>query len=308
MTIEEMEATLADLGIKVIGTRGWEVQGECPAHEERTGHPDRNPSWYINADSGAHICFSCGFKGNLYSLVAYVRGVPLYQVTDWANTNLNLVARLMRLTEPKKVQEEEVVRVTESMLGAFVDAPDESLIARGLSREATNHYGIRWDRHRGNWIIPVRHVYGSLLGWQEKGFSTRYFNNHPKGMKKGKALFGYQQYSSGDMIVVESPLDVVRLASLGITGGVATFGCSISIEQLSAIRGADRIIFALDNDEAGRVASRDMLNRCRELKAEAWFFNYAGLDVKDVGAMSRSEVVLGLQSAQHMIRGEKATA
>ena len=54
MTIEEMEATLADLGIKVIGARGWEVQGECPAHEERTGHPDRNPSWYINADSGAH--------------------------------------------------------------------------------------------------------------------------------------------------------------------------------------------------------------------------------------------------------------
>ena len=298
MTIEEMEATLADLGIKIIGARGWEVQGECPAHEERTGHPDRNPSWYINADSGAHICFSCGFKGNLYSLVAYVRGVPLDQATDWANTNLNLVARLMRLTEPEKVQEEEVVRVTESMLGAFVDAP----------REATNHYGIRWDRHRGNWIIPVRHVYGSLLGWQEKGFSTRYFNNHPKGMKKGKALFGYQQYSSGDMIVVESPLDVVRLASIGITGGVATFGCSISIEQLSAIRGADRIIFAFDNDEAGRVASRDMLNRCRELKAEAWFFNYAGIDVKDAGAMSRSEVVLGLQNAQHMIRGEKALA
>jgi len=306
MTVEEMEETLASLGIKVIGSRGWEVQGECPAHEERTGHKDRNPSWYINADSGAHICFSCGFKGNLYSLVAYVQGVPLDQATDWANTNLGLLSRLMRLTEPEKEdKQEDTIRVTESMLSAFVDVPAEALQARGLTREAANVYNIRWDRHKGNWIIPVRHVYGQLLGWQEKGFSTRYFNNYPKGMKKAKSLFGYQEYKSGDLIVVESPLDVVRLASIGITGGVATYGCTISIEQLSAIRGADRIIFALDNDEAGKAASRDMYTRCRELKTEAWFFNYDGVDVKDVGAMSRSEVIHGLDNAQHMIHGER---
>jgi len=51
-----------------------------------------------------------------------------------------------------------------------------------------------------------------------------------------------------------------------------------------------------------------MIIRCRELKAEAWFFNYKDTDVKDVGAMSRAEVVSGLQNAQHMIRGEKAIA
>lgn len=305
MTVEEMEETLDGLGIKVVGTRGWEVQAECPGHEERTGHKDRNPSWYINADSGAHICFSCGFKGSLYSLVAYVRGVPLDQATDWANTNLNLVARLMRLTEPEKELQEETVRVTESMLSAFIDVPDDALKARGLTREAADLYNIRWDRHRNNWIIPVRNLTGQLIGWQEKGFSNRYFNNHPKGMKKGKALFGYEQYKSGDMIVVESPLDVVRLASIGITGGVATFGCSISTEQLSAIRGADRVIFALDNDEAGKIASRDLFSRCRELKTEAWFFNYGEIDVKDVGAMSKAEVVSGIENAQHMIHGER---
>lgn len=305
MTVEEMEATLVGLGIEVIGTRGWEVQAACPGHEERTGHADRNPSWYINADSGAHICFSCGFKGNLYSLVSYLRGVPLEEAKEFTRSHYNLTERMMRLLEPEAPKEEERVIVTESMLSAFVDVPDEALLARGLTREAANFYRIRWDRHRNNWIIPVRHVRGHLLGWQEKGFTTRYFNNHPKGMKKGQSLFGYDEYKSGDMIVVESPLDVVRLASIGISGGVATYGCTISIEQLNAIRGADRIIFALDNDEAGKASSRDLFQRCRELKAEAWFFNYGTIDVKDVGAMSRAEVIAGLDNAKHMIHADR---
>ena len=57
MTIEEMEDTLERLGIEVVSTRGSEIQGYCPAHVERTGHEDRNPSWWINSDTGAHICF-----------------------------------------------------------------------------------------------------------------------------------------------------------------------------------------------------------------------------------------------------------
>ena len=151
----------------------------------------------------------------------------------------------------------------------------------------------------------MRDTKSELLGWQEKGYKNRYFNNHPKGMKKGKSLFGYKQYENGDMIVVESPLDVVRLASIGIKGGVATYGCSITDDQLRAIRGGDRVIFALDNDDAGRAASKDMFQRCLLLNTEAWFFNYAGIDVKDVGAMSRDEVLSGLSNARHMSRGER---
>ena len=60
MTVEEMEDTLARLEIAVTSIRGVEIQALCPAHFERTGKEDHNPSWYINADTGAHICFSCG--------------------------------------------------------------------------------------------------------------------------------------------------------------------------------------------------------------------------------------------------------
>lgn len=307
MTVEEMESVLETLGIKAIGSRGVEIQAECPGHEERTGHKDRNPSWYINADSGAHICFSCGFKGNIYSLTSYLNGAPIDFEVNEEEASIKLSGRLFKLLHPEEIKKEQDSHpITESMLSAFITPPDEALISRGLSKVAAESYELLWDRLRGNWIIPVRNPKGALLGWQEKGYRVRYFNNYPKGMKKGKSLFGYKQYASGDMVVVESPLDVIRLASVGITGAVATYGCSITGDQLELIRGADRVIFALDNDDAGKAASHDMLTRCLSLNTEAWFFNYDGLDVKDVGAMSRDEIVFGLANARHMTRGVRA--
>lgn len=306
MTIDAMESTLKDLGIKIVGLRNSEIQANCPAHLERTGHEDANPSWFINTDSGAHICFSCGFKGNLYSLISYLKGVPLDQATDWATTNLDLVSRMTKLLEPTvKVSAEKLTNITESMLSAYTDVPDSILLSRGLSPTAAKLYGVKYDPRKNCWIIPVRDANNNLLGWQEKGVLNRYFNNYPKGIKKGHALFGFKEYKGGDMIVVESPLDVVRLASVGVQGGVATFGCGVTADQLRLIKGADRVTFALDNDEAGKVACKDLLQKCMVLRIEAWFFDYSNIKQKDVGDMSRSEIMIGLENAKHMIKGEK---
>jgi len=108
------------------------------------------------------------------------------------------------------------------------------------------------------------------------------------------------------MIVVESPLDVVRLSSIGISGGVATYGVHISNAQLKIIREADEIVFALDNDEAGRAASKKLLELTRPLNFEAWFFDYSQTDRKDIGGMSRAEAITGLQNSRHCVYGEKA--
>jgi DNA primase len=176
-----------------------------------------------------------------------------------------------------------------------------------LSSNAARAYELCWDARHDNWIIPIRDARTEkLLGWQEKGYSKRYFNNTPAKMKKSNSLFGLKQFVGGDMVVVESPLDVVRLASIGITGGVALYGALISLSQLTHIQGADRIIFALDNDEAGRNASKDMVRICREMSMEAWFFNYSHTEMKDVGGMSLDEVRLGISNARHSVHGLKA--
>ena len=46
-----------------------EYKARCPYHFGGTKF-DNNPGWYCNAESGEHICFSCGFKGTL-QILAY---------------------------------------------------------------------------------------------------------------------------------------------------------------------------------------------------------------------------------------------
>jgi len=307
MTFEDMEDQLANLGLEIIDSRGDEINSYCAAHEERTGHIDHNPSWWINADSGAFICFSCGWKGNIFTLVKYITGADLN--SDFKNDPAYMTARFNRLFKEKKPVIEEPTHMTESMLSAFTEVPEHALKARGLTAVACSSHGVLWDERNNNWITVIRDpITHRLLGWQEKGFDRRYFKNVPSGIKKSNALFGYEFYSDGDMIVVESPLDVVRLSSLGILGSVSTFGSMVSDAQFNIIRGAKRIIFAMDNDEAGKSSSMSLLYKARDMGVECWFLDYGALDVKDIGAMSKSEILDCISKAKHSVHGEKAIA
>ena len=310
MTVDEMERLLDELGIEHVGANGSEIQGFCPGHIDRTGHADKNPSWYINAETGAHICFSCEFKGGVNFLVAYKKGFytetgsyDFDQVEEYLKTGGDLSEAFERAVSKKAETFEELVYVSEASLSAFTTPPLEALKSRGLTPQAADEYELLWDTRRNLWVIPIRDLdTGNLLGWQEKGYQDRYFRNQPNGIKKSRALFGYQTYTGGDMIVVESPLDVIRLASIGLTGGVATYGSMVSEHQLKFIKRADRIIFAMDADEAGVLSAHKLLKASKDMGFECWFFNYSDTTMKDVGGMSKSEVLTGLELSRHSVR------
>ena len=108
------------------------------------------------------------------------------------------------------------------------------------------------------------------------------------------------------MIVVESPLDAVKLKSVGIPGGVATFGAVVSEDQIEIMRKAEPLIIAMDNDEAGKKASKFLLDSFRRLGIECWFFNYGDSDKKDIGDMDQNEIDWGLTNAKHCVLGGAA--
>ena len=312
MRLEEMERVLERLKIDVVNSRGDEILALCPGHKEMTGKEDHNPSWWINADTGAHICFSCGFKGSLFSLIAYVQGfkdanglLDYADAKDWLYLSFeNISLGALDDEEEEEPVFKEVADLGESRLALFTLPPAHALKARGLTVEAAEQYELLWDPKYSNWITVIRDPHSNkLLGRQEKGFSRRYFNNYPQGVEKSTTLFGFHNYSGGRMIVVESPLDVVRLASIGIPGGVSTYGSMISNTQVNLIREADDIVFALDNDESGFNASKKMLDLSIHHGFEAWFFSYAHTDMKDIGGMSKSEILTGLANAKHSVHG-----
>jgi DNA primase len=313
-----IEQVLANLSIDIVRARGSEVLALCPMHKSRTGREDHNPSWWINEETGAHICFSCGFKGNIFSLVAEVRELYLgdgldYEAAKQWLANIEeisveeLAERLKRV--PNYVSVEQPIPMSEAKLALFTDPPQWALEKRRLNEESAHRYEVLWGPDN-TWILPIRdpHDY-SLMGWQEKQEGTRVFKNSPAGVKKSKTLFGGHEQNPDMVIVVESPLDAVRISSAGIIGAVSTFGAIVSDAQVKLLRYSDIVIAAFDNpniDEAGRNACAAMVVSARKYGMTLKFFDYSSTGIKDVGDMTDDQVKYGIENAKDSIYGESA--
>jgi len=317
----DVESALLRLGIEVEQRRD-ELLGLCPMHLERTGKQDSNPSWSINAETGVHHCFSCGYKGTLLTLVAEVKDfntqwdrLDFDAAKEWLRSNIEINFELLakQLNEAKEsyVPVQRLLEMSEARLAIFDSVPPQcALDARKLTALACETYGVKWDPRQNAWITPIRHPEtNKLLGWQEKGQLNRYFRNRPMGVEKSRTLFGLDVWQGGTMIVVESPLDVIRLSSLGISGGVSTFGASVSSFQKAEMRKAEKLLIAFDNakiDSAGLKASQEMLEYCRKYGLECKFFNYGESTYKDIGDMPEHEIRTGILRSKHMVYGERA--
>lgn len=306
----DVERVLLSLDLALYAQRGSEVNGLCPMHKKRTGKEDHNPSWWINSETGAHICFSCGYKGNIYTLVSDVRGVDYQDAREYVNDKEDMPIDLLmrRIKElPEYVQPVESIPMSEARLAVYTEVPDIELKKRFLTREAVDSCGVLWDSKNSAWILPIRDAETfSLLGWQEKGARGRFFKNQPAGVKKSKTVFNAQRISEGQpLVVVESPLDAVRLVGLGFNS-VATYGAIINEDQVKIMRRANKVIAAFDNDQAGKKGAEQMHGFARKYGIELSFFNYIGIEVKDVGDMTEVEVLRGIRTARDMIYGKAA--
>jgi len=308
----DIEKVLLSLDISLVSQRGEEVQGLCPMHKARTGKEDHNPSWWINSETGAHICFSCGYKGNIYTLVADIKGMDYFDAKDYVNASpeLDIDVLLKRIRElPQYIPAEEPLTMSEARLAVFTDPPENELRKRFINADSAKHHGILWDTKHNSWILPIRDPNDySLWGWQEKGASGRFFKNQPAGVKKSRTVFGVEVMATDILVVVESPLDVARLASAGVGGAISTYGAILSEEQAKIMRRAEKIIAAFDKDEAGKKACEQMRGYARKYGLELYYFNYTGIDVKDPGDMTVDEIHRGIETARDVIYGKKAYA
>ncbi len=272
-----VEETLVMLGIEYEQAHG-EFKALCPRHKERTGREDHNPSWYISEDKGLHICFSCGYKGNLVSLIADLKGLDYGQAKALVvEARDEVVSSDIRRRLEKAtiwVSRKSDTYLPESSLAEFDRPPSWALCERRLEAEACKEFGVMWS-HDGSWILPIRDPYtDSLMGWQVKSQVTKGFvRNRPKGVKKSETLFGVgvPTTSDQDIWVVESPLDAVRLYGVGINA-MATFGARVSLKQMGLISAYSRIVLGFDNDDAGCQATDEFLRHTRD----------QGLDILEV--------------------------
>jgi hypothetical protein len=215
---------------------------------------------------------------------------------------------MKRLQElPQYIQAEEPIGMSEARLAVYTDPPEIELKKRFLNTESVTAHGVLWDKTNNAWILPIRDPDDfTLWGWQEKGARGRFFKNQPAGVKKSKTVFGIQIMNSvNTLIVVESPLDAVRLTGLG-HNAISTFGAIISEDQAKLMRRAPKLLAAFDNDKAGQSANEQILGFSKKYGMELSYFNYQGIDVKDVGDMTEDQINFGISNSKDMIYGKAA--
>jgi Toprim domain len=288
---------LERLGVEVTGLSESRVFGLCPLHEQRVGRPDSKPSWSIDRGLRVHHCWSCGYKGTLSTLIVDILGGTPAWAATWLRDHARqtAISRARGLSRAKETPLGPVGRhrALEDALKGFEDPPDSALAKRRLERFAVQHYGILWDPSEPAWILPIRRENGELLGYQEKPLRGTPMN-HPRKLRKRETLFGIEHIGGEDfstdlMILVESPLDVVRLYSEGIPGGVSPYGAYTSTEQVAFLRlSYYRILLALDNDEAGWEVTDQLVAQLKGQRVR--ILDYVGTRAKDIGEMTAEEI------------------
>lgn len=286
--MQSIEAVLRELRINYRDI-GDEAEALCPSHEQ--GHP----TWYCNLKTGVHHCFSCGFAGNLASLVSHVLGLTYPEAVIWVNSRVGWArAHHWREDMENTSFAPADFRISEADLAMFTDPPEEKLKARNITLEDARVFGVRWNPEESTWIFPIRDpVTSRLWGWQLK--NDRYFRGYPRGIRKSETLFGLSATEhDGTFVLVESPVDTVRLHAAGIRNGVSSFGVSVSAIQLSLIlRDTEHLVLALDNDRAGVSETARI---CRDAKSISGvrIFSYGDSPAKDPGEMTDKEIQEGM--------------
>lgn len=240
MSAASIEEVLDQLGIQTSSS-GVEISAHCPFHT------DSHPSFSINAESGLWICYQCSRAGTLSMLVEAVGGEGANPVEILREVRHKSVGKT-KAPDPEPAEQPPDPDIVLARYEGFRFPPEWAWSDRKIGREAVEAYGLKWDK---GWVIPIWSPSGEeLWGWQFKRMD--FVSNYPKAVKKSLTLFGLRELTETTVVLVESPLDVVRLATVGVSA-VAAYGAFVSRAQIRLlIEVSDRIILALDSDEEGQ--------------------------------------------------------
>lgn len=291
----DIPGALTDLGI-VHTVSDEEASACCPFHSER------HPSWGISLKTGLWNCFTCGEKGNFAQLVSRLTKQDRNETRRWI-----LERKVRSLTAPDEpvnvAAETDTTKImNEAKLWRFTDPPSWARTRRDISLRACQKYGVLWDEEMDQWITPIRDPdTNEIWGWQAKDELGRYFSNNPRGVQKSRTLFGLACFeratirSESQAIIVESPLDILRLEDAGLSGGLAAFGARVSAEQLRILaRVASSVVLCLDDDRDGQRRTAEIVREFTSIRT--YVFAYPGTG-KDPGEWSVGSIRRGVQHA-----------
>ena len=262
----DVGTVLLDLGIEWVTEINNNCVTQCPWPANHSKNDD-HPSFSVNLETGAWICYAgCG-KGSLKQLVQQIGFIDKWDVDNWLLSKAGTVHYDWsgEFQWPVKVEStvSEVEKIAQADYALTTNETTSSyFLDRGFTFDTIWKWGIRYDRNLPAIVLPVIDENNTRI----VGLIRRLVPPLPKGLpkylftpgfEKSRFLFGANRHPrDGRMtIIVEGPLDALWLHQYGYSGAVALMGATCSKAQVKLLSklGAG-VILALDNDPAGNHA------------------------------------------------------
>lgn len=238
-------------------------------------HEDRHPSMRIDQITGIFNCFSCRYRGNIFSVFGEAPNQLQMQRERLKQTINRKRSESIGLTVPK-------------------DAIPYTGNWRGISPatysqfEAFTHH----DKHFvGRIVFPLRAFSGRIvafIGRHTADESPKYLN-YPSKVRL--PLYPRVRPLYGHVILVEGIYDVLNLYEHGIDNACCIFGVNnITEEKLSmlAMRGTDCIDILLDPDKAGQAGAAQIEALCKKVNLNSRKITLK--DNQDPGSLTKEQV------------------
>ena len=241
-------------------------------------HDDTNPSMRVDKITGIFHCFSCGYKGNLFTYF----GAPASP----------LEVRMHRIKE--KVQ-----KVKSETVG--IQLPKDRVPWKGggirnISEETLDIWdAFTWNvpNFENRIIFPIRDIRGktvALIGRSLDDFSQNKYYIYPNGVEMPFCPAKVKPIQNR-VILVEGIFDALNLWDKGLKNTVCTFGTQqvnwvkLSLLKLQGVQGLD---IKFDGDEAGIKAAEQAKGLAEKLELSARVVKLR--DNVDPGNLTKPEI------------------
>ena len=238
-------------------------------------HEDRNPSMRVDQITGVFQCFSCEYKGNLFT-----------HFGEKAN-QLQLKRELLK----KRISEKRADSIGLSFPKSAVPYIGNWRNIKPETYKRFEAFNSVDKDHVSRIVFPVRDMSGRIVAFNGRHTAQgipKYMIT-PAGARM--PLFPVVQPIQGSVLLVEGIFDMINLHDKGLTNAVCCFGTkNINTAKLSMlkIQGIGSVEIFFDGDDAGQQAASKVKEMCEEVELVTRNIH---LKDTDPGALTENQVI-----------------
>lgn len=241
---------------------------------------DQNPSACANIEKKQYICYTGAWAGDLFHLIAKMEGketladalpvISQFLTGAVREDTASFTDELRALFTRPSTEIAELPSYHERVLEPWALVHPYIYEERGVSIEAASRLRIGFDERENRIVFP--HFWrGRLVGWQKRVIPARpswpgtvpdipkYRNSG--GFPKAETIYNLDRAraTGRSIVVVESPMSVLKAASLGMDTVVCTFGAKVTDHQVELLRDFDTVWVWFDRDTSGFAGERKIV-------------------------------------------------